>query len=1434
MSGESLVPIRRYVDVRQRPTVVRLDALQHGAEWITASFFITRDIRDHLQGLSHVLQQPTGCGIFLIGQYGSGKSHWLAYVTCQLRQGTLVADPPDVVPLSLLNYRAAIPLERIVSEALGISLDQDDRRSGWTEWQARRPRGVLLLLDELSEFLRSKPDHRAFNEDVRFLQYMGEWAQTQRFWVLAAMQEGIEHTGNLEYGLYRKIKDRFPLRFLLSPTHVKDLIHESILVKQAGYREAVDALADEVRQALPGSTIGFEDLRILYPLHPATLELLEEVRDRFSQTRGIVDFTVTQLGGAPSRGIAPFLDRPWGSLLTPDVIIDHFRDLFELQPEFLGLAQQFFPYYRKQLPELFSVPAVRDLAERLLKLLVLTHLSPSREGLTVREAADWLLFRAARIDSRKNLEILERTLRQLAERGRYIVERQGRFYLELRDDGSAALEAFLEREKEQLREQGETVFEQLADELEADDFNPLRLPRDEWQPRQLRWHSHERPYHLFVGNGTPPPCDGVGLCLRLPWGTAGPAPGVYTLRPAPLALTEELIELAALSRARHRPWSRDVKKRLEGRLRERVALLRSQLRTAYRDLELIGPSGEPETPPRFDPASSLRAWLEQYAECAMRRRYPAFERFAPTYGPLPKEAYRSLMRFAAKGELGDYDADEFVKLIREGYLIPMRLLTRQGRSYAVAANLERHELVALIRPLLDIHASPAIIYENAAQSVYGLVPDQVGVMLVLLHIVGELDLLKGRQSYREVYETLPNPLQYDKVARCSALSLEQLRDLEVLCEGLRLRQPKEWTVSAQRQAVHQLKEIVGRQLDPLRALLVKLQGEDQAEELVAALQEVFAWERTLRQGLDDLGDVQQFLFEIGSPRRFLAALSELSGLPERLERLMSERRRFQHLFHHPALATCTEPALAVQIESLCTPPSLAQPELVEQWLSESRKVYEQYKAGYRQRHDAWWQDVARDPLWNWQPPPVAACRHLGLGDALNQVRICRQNAERLRCAGLVNLDFQPLCACAFDGATSPIAEEMLRWKALQESIERAVGTFFQQESVRKRLREWSEQGVESNRRLIDYLQGEAPYPEVANCELLDRYLAGIELVKQADVSPVVDLLCDRTWDRESWLQALQELWDRMGATRLRLRRADAGDVPEIVEWSLQQALRFGVPLPPSLRGRTSADLVESIRPEWVSADALSRLEDLGLGARGVERVIRWLLEGQVALPDATSARRSSLVAAAMHVVQPSRPTTAEELAELAARLYRAHDAMLPIAGAEWLNCLESLARTRLTPPPLLSESLSRLAAAQCLLIDCLGLPLVDAVRQQMGELLPDWQIAELSFARVEDRTTTDSCYRQLIDAGFRHKFEKINCIDTLLHERFLPFEDFVRLALAELAIACRTVRSRLDVHTPLVVFADHGFRLAPDGRSYCHGGDSTLERLVPVFQLQPR
>ena len=89
----------------------------------------------------------------------------------------------------------------------------------------------------------------------------------------------------------------------------------------------------------------------------------------------------------------------------------------------------------------------------------------------------------------------------------------------------------------------------------------------------------------------------------------------------------------------------------------------------------------------------------------------------------------------------------------------------------------------------------------------------------------------------------------------------------------------------------------------------------------------------------------------------------------------------------------------------------------------------------------------------------------------------------------------------------------------------------------------------------------------------------------------------------------------------------------------------------------------------------------------------------------------------------------------------------------------------------------------------------------------------------------------MIGQEFKKAFEKIDTVDDLIHHRDLCLEDLARLARAELEIAFRALIPRLDPTKPVLIFGDHGFRLARDGSGFTHGGSSTLERLTIVLLL---
>jgi chromosomal replication initiation ATPase DnaA len=143
---EKITNIRDLLEVRPHPTVVRLADLEtESPDWLSDSFLITPEIETHLCALSRFLEQREGGGAFLIGHYGSGKSHFLTYLTQQLRAGRLVSGPVRVIPVSLVNFSAANRLEDIVCSALGLAVDEGDRRLLWDQL-GQRPDGILLVI----------------------------------------------------------------------------------------------------------------------------------------------------------------------------------------------------------------------------------------------------------------------------------------------------------------------------------------------------------------------------------------------------------------------------------------------------------------------------------------------------------------------------------------------------------------------------------------------------------------------------------------------------------------------------------------------------------------------------------------------------------------------------------------------------------------------------------------------------------------------------------------------------------------------------------------------------------------------------------------------------------------------------------------------------------------------------------------------------------------------------------------------------------------------------------------------------------------------------------------------------------------------------------------------------------------------------------------
>ena len=258
---------------------------------------------------------------------------------------------------------------------------------GWT--------GMVIVLDELSEFLKSKVDTKALNEDARFLQFLGEISTHNPIWIIGALQEAIERTGEIRESVFKKIKDRYSHRLRLSTRHLKELVAKRLIRQKDQKAESIIRdVHRKLHKAFNQIQISEDDFLKIYPVHPETFELLDKNSDLFSQRRGIVDFLTARISGREEDQIKGILDNPADQLLTPDTIFDHFQDRLAESPDLSNYFRLLKDHFEPRIELLFESDADKAAAVKLIKILILLAISPLKDDRTVQELTNMILHHA--------------------------------------------------------------------------------------------------------------------------------------------------------------------------------------------------------------------------------------------------------------------------------------------------------------------------------------------------------------------------------------------------------------------------------------------------------------------------------------------------------------------------------------------------------------------------------------------------------------------------------------------------------------------------------------------------------------------------------------------------------------------------------------------------------------------------------------------------------------------------------------------------------------------------------------------------------------------------------------------------------------------------------------------------------------------------------
>ncbi|MDA8147114.1 MAG: DUF6079 family protein [Thermaerobacter sp.] len=1002
-----------------------------------------------------------------------------------------IADAAELFRPGMLPQLEAFLAEHQVP----LKLRADRRAAFDAVWSAVGTAGALLLMDELSEFLRSKPTAAAFHEDVRFLQFLGEEGLRHPLWVVATLQEAIETAGEIPPETFRKIKDRYPVRLSLTGRHLAELVERRLVVRTPEAAAAADDLHRRLTAAFGELPFPRHELRRLYPVHPATVEFLEQLRHLFSQHRGAVDFIHSRLAGDPARKIPGVLDQPPTHLLGPEELFDHFRDRIRETPETTILSEQVFAFFEQQLPRLVPEAEDRPAALALVKLLLLGALLPYPRDFSPPELAVLLLRPVVGADPAVNLEYVAGLLELLFKGGAYLTRTesadplQRRYRLDARSDTAAVVERRLAHLRREIAPDDRRAFTLFLPWLE-DRFLPLAQLDGPASSQTVLWQQTLRRVMVFlapleelaeqleplrqaVAQGQADAVLCIGHALReentelalfqrvLPALPRELAPAIRFWLPGKVADPQALREALAFELLREQAGeeeptaARSLREYLDAHLPEQRRRVQELYRDAYFSGRLLDASGE-VTPP--GPPTVFSDLLTRIAAQVLQERFPRHQEIAPkSADALTARTVEQLVAaFLVPGALGSETPNPFLQQVVGNFLEPMHLARRSGRSFHLSVDSRANPLVAESLGFLERERrSPEELFRHLSQSKWGLTREPFRLLLLaLIHSGNAAAYVGGRRRDPAQINGLDDLARVEELGPGDVLDPAQARALTALSFLPPRLQHFPLSYAQQRDTwdfLRQFKEEALARAEAVRTGLAALEGVPafaawDTASLQADLVEVRRVLDAIRVSYHPREGLEHFLAAYGAAPRFEQQLDRL----EQLDRFLRERREkllFMHGYLTAAAGIVPEAAgdERRRLAERCT-------EVATALDPSAFAALEADFAAFRERHAAWYLAEHQRLAGPERLRPYAAVRSgeayraLELLSTLEAVpepetlRRARSLLEQVRaaeCRQLAPADLllSPLCRCGLrPGQPAPLPGVSQIQAALQAAL----------------------------------------------------------------------------------------------------------------------------------------------------------------------------------------------------------------------------------------------------------------------------------------------------------------------------------------------------------------------------------------------------------------
>jgi len=308
----------RYSDLIQFDPIESIVQLRNADEQdearrLVSSYVISDEMAERLNELVFPQLQfhnpADNKGLFIVGNYGTGKSHLLSVISAIAEHGDLtdllrnksVATQAsamiagqfkvlrieigatemslrEILIAEIEEYLAEIGVDYTfpsAQEVTGYKSAFEDMLGAFKN--VYPDQGLLLVVDELLDYLRTRRD-QALILDLSFLREIGEVSRDLHFRFIAGIQEMLFENPRFAFvsDSIRRVKDRFE-QVLIARQDVKYVVAERLLRKTAEQQAKIREHLTPFTHFYSNMNERLDEFVRLFPVHPDYIDMFEQI-----------------------------------------------------------------------------------------------------------------------------------------------------------------------------------------------------------------------------------------------------------------------------------------------------------------------------------------------------------------------------------------------------------------------------------------------------------------------------------------------------------------------------------------------------------------------------------------------------------------------------------------------------------------------------------------------------------------------------------------------------------------------------------------------------------------------------------------------------------------------------------------------------------------------------------------------------------------------------------------------------------------------------------------------------------------------------------------------------------------------------------------------------------------------------------------------------